>query len=330
MLGSKVENLFHVLDQTTEILMQSCQLTYLEALVETGENLFQGDILQPVDDVAKKRMEKLYQSIKLEMLSKEEIRRAFQLVTLKGMRDYVQPHHQMTPDSIGILISGLLREFLINGHIETFTLLDPAVGTGNLVATIQNQLSDYAIEAYGVEVDDVLLKLAYVQANLQEQSIQLYNQDALEPLFIDPVDVVVSDLPVGYYPRKEFAKEYQLDREEGHAFSHYLFIEQSLKHTKPGGLLFFVIPNDLFEGEDAAKLHAFLKEHAFIQGLIQLPLSMFKNERNAKSIFILKKKKEGEAPPKKVFMAQMPKLTNKNAVQDIISQIRIWLREEAK
>ena len=328
MLGSKIENLFQVLDQTAEIIMQSCQLTYLEALVETGENLFQGDILQAVDDVAKKRMERLYHSIHLDMLSREEIRRAFQLVILKGMRDYVQPHHQMTPDSIGILISGLLREFLINENIEKFTLLDPAIGTGNLVATIQNHLSDYSIEAYGVEVDDVLLKLAYVQANLQEQSLQLFNQDALEPLFIDPVDIVVSDLPVGFYSRKEFAQAFQLDREDGHAFSHYLFIEQSLKHTKPGGLLFFVIPNDLFEGEEASKLHAFLKEHALIQGLIQLPLSMFKNEKNAKSIFILKKKKEGEAPPKKVFMAQMPKLTNKNAVQDILAQIRSWFREE--
>lgn len=330
MIGEQVEKLFNVLDQSTQTIMDSCHFTYLEALVETGENLFQGEILQTLDEVAKKRVQNLYKSIELSHFTKEQIRKAFQLVILKGMRDYVQPHHQMTPDTVGLLLSELIREFLENEGKHEATVLDPAIGTGNLMATIQNHLPSYFFSVYGVEVDEVLLRLAYVQSNLQEHEVQLYNQDALEPLFIDPVDLVVCDLPVGYYPRKEFAKGYKLDREEGHAFSHYLFIEQSIKHTKPGGLLFFVIPNGLFEGKDSSKLHTFLKETVYIQGLIQLPFSMFKNEENAKSILILKKKKEDVEQPKRVFMAKMPKLSNKNALQSIMIQIREWFRDEKR
>ncbi|GAA0333079.1 class I SAM-dependent methyltransferase [Bacillus carboniphilus] len=330
MLDSQVEKLFSVFDQSTVAIQEVNGLTYLEALVETGDNLFQDTILQPVDDVTKKRLQQLYRSVNLQQFSKEEVRKAFQLVVLKGMRDYVQPHHQMTPDTIGLLMTELIKEFLKREKKTEITLLDPAIGTGNLVTTILNHLPSYEVQAYGVEVDEVLLKLSYTASNLQELAIELYNQDALEPLFIDPVDLVVCDLPVGYYPRKEFAKGYELDREEGHAFSHYLFIEQSVRHTKPGGLLFFVIPNFLFEGEDSAKLHAFTKEHTHIQGLIQLPLSMFKSEKNAKSILILQKKKEGLEPPKNVFMANMPKLSNKNALRDIFIQIQEWFIEEKK
>ena len=138
--------------------------------------------------------------------------------------------------------------------------MDPAVGTGNLLTTVINQELDKSIEGIGVEIDDLLIKLAYINANLQEHPIQFFNQDSLEPLFIEPVDAVISDLPVGYYPNDVRAADYQLKADEGHSYAHHLFIEQSIKHVKSGGYLFFVIPNGLFESEQSKKLHEFLKE----------------------------------------------------------------------
>ena len=44
-----------------------------------------------------------------------------------------------------------------------------------------------------------------------------------------------------------------------------------LRHVKSGGYLFFIIPNGLFESEQAKKLHEFFKETVDIQGIIQLP-----------------------------------------------------------
>ncbi len=73
------------------------------------------------------------------------------------------------------------------------------------------------MEPIGVEIDDILIRLAYVNANLQAHPVQLFNQDSLEPLFIDPVDAVVCDLPVGYYPNDSRAADYQLKAVEGHS-----------------------------------------------------------------------------------------------------------------
>ncbi|WP_145462588.1 Eco57I restriction-modification methylase domain-containing protein, partial [Staphylococcus hominis] len=77
---------------------------------------------------------------------------------------------------------------------------------------------------------------------------------------ISPADVAVCSLPVGYYPNDERAKDYELKANEGHSFAHYLFIEQSLRYTKEGGFLFFIIPNDLFEGKESVQLKDFIKE----------------------------------------------------------------------
>ena len=52
-------------------------------------------------------------------------------------------------------------------------------------------------------------------ADLTEQPISLYRQDALEDLLVNPVDAVVCDLPVGYYPNEEVALDYELCPAEG-------------------------------------------------------------------------------------------------------------------
>src|SRR5690606_40159107 len=164
---------------------------------------------------------------------------------------------------------------------EGFSIFDPAVGTGNLLTSVLNQCKSKIIDAYGIDVDDLLVKLAYVSANLQQHSVQFYYQDSLEPLYIDPVDIVVCDLPVGYYPNDIGASKYKLKSKEGHSYAHHLFIEQSLNHTKDGGYLFLLIPNHLFTSDQAGELNSFIKETSYIQGLIQLPLSLFNNEKNA-------------------------------------------------
>jgi site-specific DNA-methyltransferase (adenine-specific) len=178
-----------------------------------------------------------------------------------------------------------------------------------------------------VDIDELLIQLAFDGANLQKQPIQLFNQDSLEPLFIDPVDVVVSDLPVGYYPNDEGASKYTLKADTGHSYAHHLFIEQSIGHTKPGGYLFFLIPNGLFESPEAPKLHRYLKEMVDIQGVLQLPLSMFQNEGSAKSILILQKKGLGVKAPKQVLLTNLPSLSNQQGMQSIIEKIDQWIAE---
>lgn len=323
------EQLFHDFDETAQILQDELSCTYLEALGETGENFFHGKVIQEeISELTKKRLEKYYDNFLPGKYDKETIRKAFQLAIIKGMRQNVQPNHQMTPDSVGLFVSYLVGKFLEKE--EEFTILDPAVGTGNLLFTILNQLSNKKISSFGIEIDETLLKLAYAGANLQEHPVQFFSQDSLERLFIDPVNVVVSDLPVGFYPNDERAADYELKAESGHSYAHHLFIEQCVKYTEDGGYLFFVIPNYLFESDQAQKLNSFLKSNTYIQGMVQLPLSMFKSEKTAKSILILQKKKLGLSAPKQALLVQLPKLSDAESMKSVITQMNKWFENETE
>ncbi|PER16564.1 SAM-dependent methyltransferase [Bacillus cereus] len=323
-VSQTVETLFSIFDSSAVVLRKELDVTYLEALVETGDNLFEGAILQEeLSESAIERLNREYSTFNEETYKGEEIRKAFQLAILKGMKEGVQANHEMTPDAVGMFMSYLFHKFM-QGQNE-ITVLDPAIGTGNLMTTVFNSAKEgLTMSGFGVEVDEVLIKLALVNANLQKHAIEFFHQDGLAPLYIDPVDAVVSDLPVGYYPNEIGAREYKLKADEGMSYAHHLFIEQSVKHTKEGGYLFFLVPNFIFESDQAPKLHAFIKETCFIQGLLQLPVSMFKNEKNAKSIFVLQKKGANVTMPKQALLVELPKFSNMKAMEDIMDQLNTW------
>ncbi|MFK4320532.1 site-specific DNA-methyltransferase (adenine-specific) [Bacillus sp. RC145] len=323
-MSQAVETLFSIFDSSTVVLRKELDVTYLEALVETGDNLFEGAILQEeLSESTIERLNREYSTFNEETYKGEEIRKAFQLAILKGMKEGVQANHEMTPDAVGMFMSYLFHKFM-QGQKE-ITVLDPAIGTGNLMTTLFNSAKEeLTMSGFGVEVDEVLIKLALVNANLQKHAIEFFHQDGLAPLYIDPVDTVVSDLPIGYYPNEIVASEYTLKADEGMSYAHHLFIEQSVKHTKEGGYLFFLVPNFIFESDQAPKLHAFIKETCFIQGLLQLPVSMFKNEKNAKSIFVLQKKGQGVTMPKQALLVELPKFSNMKAMENIMDQLNTW------
>src|SRR5699024_7216087 len=131
--------------------------------------------------------------------------------------------------------------------------------------------------------------LSLVNANLQKKEIEFFHQDSLSPLLIDPVDLIVTDLPVGYYPDDVQASEYELKSEEGHSYSHHLFIEQSLKHTKHDCFLVFIIPKSLITSDQSDKLNKFIQAYSKSVVVIQLPETAFTSKEHAKSVLILQK-----------------------------------------
>lgn len=57
---SPVEDLFSVINDTAVILQEELSLTFLEALAETGENIFQEAILQEeISELSRKRLKKV-------------------------------------------------------------------------------------------------------------------------------------------------------------------------------------------------------------------------------------------------------------------------------
>lgn len=322
---TNIEKLFSSLNDSAEMISKELNISYIEALAETGENIFHGAILQDgLSEVTAKNLMKRYEDFQLDKFSKEEVRKAYQLAILKGLKEGTQPNHQMTPDSIGLFLSYLVSKFVRSK--QELSILDPAVGTGNLLTTVLNNLPNEIVESIGIDVDDLLIKLAYMSSNLQEHPIQFFNQDSLEPLLVSPVDVTICDLPVGYYPNDEGAKNYRLKAEEGYSYAHHLFIEQSMNYTKNGGYLFFIVPNSIFSSKEAPSLNEYISSGAYIQAFIQLPLTLFKDEQHAKSILVLQKQGENVHPPKQTMLVQLPKMTDANAMRSVMKKIEDWFK----
>ncbi|GAE34143.1 class I SAM-dependent methyltransferase [Halalkalibacter akibai] len=325
---TKTEVLYTYLDETATFLEEHWTVTYLEGIAEAGENLFTGEICQTVLEKEQLWLQERLEKIKAVEFTQEEVRKAFQLAVLKGMKGVVQPHHSMTPDAVCLFISYLVNK-VIGKNKQDVSLLDMAVGSGNLLSALANQTT-CPLQAYGFEVDETLLKLAFVSANLQKHEIQLFHKDSVEPLALPEVDLVVTDLPVGYYPKDDVAQSYTLKSEEGHSFIHHLMIEQAIAKTKAGGYLFFVVPNFLFESEQAKQLHDFIKKEANILGLLQLPKTMFQSQQAGKSIFMLQKKGDKVIVPKQALLAELPSFKNKEALADMIKQINKWFEKELR
>ncbi|MFJ7841523.1 class I SAM-dependent methyltransferase [Lysinibacillus sphaericus] len=303
----KIEKLFGMLNEHAEKIEKEQDATLLEGVLDGLEAWLDGEV-----------------DFSQQGATKEDVRKSIQIAILKGMRKGSQPNHQMTPDTLGLLVGYFVEQIFADRlEKEKLTIMDPAVGTGNLLLTVMNLL-DGKLEASGVEVDELLIQLAAATADLTEQPVSLYRQDALQDLLVDPVDAIVCDLPVGYYPNEEVALDYELCASEGMSYAHHLFIEQSINYTKDGGYLFFLAPTHLFESEQSKQLHKYIQKHAWIQAIIQLPETMFANKALEKSIVILQKQGEAFKAPKEVLLAKVPNMQNKQALALFFEKVKMW------
>jgi len=303
----KFEQIFSFINEKAEKYEKAEGITFLDGVLQALEDVLDEKENWPGQDAAK-----------------EEVRKAIQIAILKGMRKTSQPNHQMTPDTLGLLVGYFVEQFF-EEQIKTtpISLLDPAVGTGNLLLTVMNLL-DGKTSATGIEVDELLIRLAADTAELIEQPVVLYHQDALQKMLVDPVDAVVCDLPVGYYPNEEAAVEYELCAHEGMSYAHHLFIEQSINHTKEGGYLFFLVPANIFESEQAKELNKYLKKTTWIQAVIQLPENLFASKAHEKSILILQKQTKSQRAPREVLLAKVPNMSNKEALSMFFEKVQMW------
>ncbi|MDL4841337.1 class I SAM-dependent methyltransferase [Aquibacillus rhizosphaerae] len=322
---TNIENTFKTLDEMAELIEQRLELPYIDSLTKGLEFLFTGEILENNNNLLIQSLEKKSKAIQLESLEQEEIRKAIQLTVLKGMQGATQQQHLITPDTVSMFI-GYIVQKLIKPE-KTIRLFDPACGSANLLTAVLNQLTQ-KVDSYGSDVDPTLIQLALMNANLQKTEVEFFHQDSLSPFLLEPVDLVISDLPVGYYPNDVQADQFELKADEGYSYSHHLFIEQSINYTKESGFLIFVVPNFLFESDQADKLYGYLHKHAHIVGLIQLPESIFKSESSAKSILLLQKKGPGTQAPKQTLLAKLPSFKDAPAMNNILAKINNWFKEE--
>lgn len=251
-------------------------------------------------------------------LSKEEWRRAFQFIFIKAAQtEKLQANHQFTPDAIGFILMFLLENLTSGDKLD---VLEIGSGTGNLAETLLNN-SSKDLDYMGIEVDDLLIDLSASIAEIMGSSAQFLQEDAVRPQILKKSDVIISDLPVGFYPNDEIAKRYQVASQEGHTYAHHLLMEQSLKYLKKNGIAIFLAPMTLLTSSQSPLLKDWLKGYADVIAVVTLPESLFGSQANAKSIFVLQK--QAEQTPE-TFVYPLTSLQDRESLADFTENFQKW------
>lgn len=326
---TKTEIMYESLDKAAGLLQKELGILYLEALSLAGNLMIhQNEPVNGLSEDAAKQLEQIVKEVRPPFsYDKEEGRRALQLAVLKGMKEATQPHHAMTPDAVTVFAGFLVSQLLQKESDHKSKILDPAAGAGNLLTGVMNQQST-PVYAIGVEADETLANLLFINSGIQGLDLAGIHDDSVKmDTFDEQVDLVVSDLPVGYYPDEQVIDEFRTKAQGTPTYVHHLLIEKSIEQVKEGGFLLFLIPNAFFQSEQADILQAYLKDSAVIYALLQLPETMFKAKEQQKSFLLLRKKQKGMAVPQQALLAEMPSFSRKEALQDMTRQISDWLSD---
>lgn len=303
-----MEKLFKTLDEKAKALNEQNGQSFIENLGLAMEDVYSN----------KREL--------LEQATLQDRRKAFQFAYLSLMQEEtIQANHQITPDSIGLILGFLVQKFTENN--EELHVVDIASGAGHLSASVNEVLKDTTIMHHLIEVDPVLSRVSVHLANFLEIPFDVYPQDAIMPLPLEEADIVIGDLPIGYYPLDERSHEMQLGFKEGHSYSHYLLIEQAITALKQSGYAFLVVPSKIFEDDNVKQLENFIATETEMQAFLNLPKTLFKNENARKSILILQKKKMNETKPVEVLLANIPDFKNPNQFQGFIGELNTWMKD---
>ena len=311
----KIEEAFGLLLENIQTIQNQLGTNFYDALIEQNA-AYLGEAEDELIGKNNQRLRELN-------LTAEEWRRTFQFLFIKANQtEPMQHNHHFTPDSIGFLLTFLLDE-LVAG--QTASVLEIGSGTGNLAQTILHH-SQKQLDYLGVEVDDLLIDLSASMAEVMDSAISFVQGDAVRPQILKESQIIISDLPVGYYPNDAIAQRYQVASSEGHTYAHHLLMEQSLKYLSQDGYAIFLAPNNLLTSEQSPLLKAWLQDQASVVATIALPTNLFGNPNQAKSIFILQKKGHLSGP---TFVYALQDLQNSEDLQDFVNNFKNWKAEHA-
>ena len=249
---------------------------------------------------------------------KETIRKVYQFLLLKALKELNNPSYDITPEVITMYISHLIE--CVYGD-KKVSITDLASGSGSLLINIAALVKGEK-EITSVDVDSNYVRLQQNIFNLLETNVEIINQDALKPLNIKKQDIVISDVPFGYYADEDNSLNYKLCSTDGYSLNALLFIEQAANYLDENGVGILVIPKKVLELEDNFK--KYLEEDINLNAVITLPDEMFKNASQQKAIILITKKGQTRLP-NQVFLAQIPSFQNKASYAKFIEEFNGWL-----
>ncbi|MDE5745779.1 MAG: N-6 DNA methylase, partial [Paramuribaculum sp.] len=189
---------------------------------------------------------------------------------------------------------------LINCNEEVLSILDPAVGDGELLMEMfnirQNNLDTYI----GVDIDVVALEKTRIRLNEVGVDCYLFNSDALKPKSIqnidgwdylkyrsntDNIDCIICNPPWG--------AEISINHQELSSFKtaigqydiYDLFIEKSLDILSDKGVYAFIVPDSIFRKEHKP-IRKFLLENTSIKLIARIGEFFFEDVNTPVSVII--------------------------------------------
>ena len=299
----KIEQAYTYLLENVQVIQNDLATNFYDALVEQNSIYLDGE-------TELEQVKGNNQALKRLALRKEEWLKTYQFLLMKaGQTEPLQANHQFTPDAIALLLVFIVEELFKE---EEITILEMGSGMGILGATFLTSL-DKKVDYLGMEVDDLLIDLAASMADVIGLQAGFVQGDAVRPQMLKESDVVISDLPVGYYPDDAVASRHQVASSQEHTYAHHLLMEQGLKYLKSDGYAIFLSPSDLLKG--------WLKEEASLVAMISLPENLFASAKQSKTIFILQKKSETAVDP---FVYPLASLQDASVLMKFKENFQKW------
>ena len=307
----KIEQAYSLLLENVQELQNTLLTNFYDALVEQNGVYLDGNTELAI---VKKNNETL-KSLKLD---KEEWRRAYQFLLMKAAQtEPLQANHQFTPDFIGFILTFLIDQLSNKEHID---VLEIGSGMGNLAETILNN-TNKNVDYLGLELDDLLIDISASIADVMDAKVSFVQGDAVRPQVLKESDVIISDLPVGFYPDDNIATRYEVASRQEHTYAHHLLMEQSLKYLRTGGYAIFLAPTDLLTSPQSELLKSWLTEQAQLVAIIALPEDLFAQGAQSKTIFVLQKKTgEGVEP----FVYPLTSLRDPEILMEFKENFQNW------
>ena len=307
----KIEQAYTYLLENIQIIQNDLATNFYDALIEQNSIYLDGQTnLQVVKDNNK--------SLKRLALRKEEWRRTYQFLLMKAAQtEPLQANHQFTPDTVALLLIFIIEELW---PAQELNLLELGSGMGILGASFLTSL-DKKVNYLGVEIDDLLIDLAASITEVIGLPAVYAQGDAVRPQILKESDIIVSDLPIGYYPDDQVASRYEVAASDEHTYAHHLLMEQSLKYLKNEGFAIFLAPSNLLSSPQSNLLKLWLKKNAQLIAMITLPENLFSQGSNSKAIFVLQKKGSKAVEP---FVYPLNNLRDSQELADFKEKFQIW------
>lgn len=218
--------------------------------------------------------------------------------------------HYTSNGLAGVLARRLLKEVPKQEQKNSFKVLDPACGDGELLLAMAKEGQDLELELIGVDADAEALALANKRlANINYKNLSLLEEDYLELVTIkeeknllnfdeetviqESVDMVIANPPyvrtqvLGAEKAKILAKKYNLT---GRIDLYHAFLIAMTDQLKVGGLISVITSNRYLTTKDGASLRKFLDENYEIIEVIDLGDTKLFGAAVLPAIFVGRKK----------------------------------------